>query len=146
MQVDFDDANVPSLLSIPLLGFRYDPSIYRNTRARILSSKNPHVRVQGIPSALFLLQGSSDCVVHLDPACELPNPLLQFYSGQHLKGIGSPHTPPNHVWPLAIAVQGLTARSTEERAEMLRTLLKMQCGNGLMHESGGWVAGWSSRQ
>ncbi|EFN57713.1 hypothetical protein CHLNCDRAFT_142936 [Chlorella variabilis] len=98
--VDFDDANVPSLLSIPLLGFRYDPSIYRNTRARILSSKNPH-----------------------------------FYSGQHLKGIGSPHTPPNHVWPLAIAVQGLTARSTEERAEMLRTLLKMQCGNGLMHES-----------
>ena len=41
------------------------------------------------------------------------------------------------VWPLALAVQGLTAEGLQERAEMLRTLLKMQCGNGLMHESGG---------
>lgn len=41
MQVDADDANVPSLLSIPLLGYRYDTEIYRTTRARILSNKNP---------------------------------------------------------------------------------------------------------
>jgi hypothetical protein len=61
---------------------------------------------------------------------------MQFYSGLELKGIGSPHTPPQNVWPLAIAVQALTATSLEERVEMFRTLLKMQCGNGLMHESG----------
>jgi uncharacterized protein len=38
---DFDDPNVPSLLSIPLLGFRYyDADIYANTRRRILSQRN----------------------------------------------------------------------------------------------------------
>lgn len=37
---DFDDANVPSLLSIPILGWsKYDPEVYRNTRARLLDPK-----------------------------------------------------------------------------------------------------------
>lgn len=43
-----------------------------------------------------------------------------------------------NVWPLALMVQGLTAHNATERAGLLRTLLKLQCGNGLMHESGGW--------
>jgi meiotically up-regulated gene 157 (Mug157) protein len=34
-----DDANVPSLLSIPYLGYPYDPEIYANTRNFILSRK-----------------------------------------------------------------------------------------------------------
>lgn len=39
----FDDPNIPSLLSIPLLGFpHYDAATYRNTRSRILSSANSH--------------------------------------------------------------------------------------------------------
>lgn len=38
-----DDANVPSLLSIPYIGFRgTDPEIYRNTREFILSRENPY--------------------------------------------------------------------------------------------------------
>jgi meiotically up-regulated gene 157 (Mug157) protein len=36
-----DDANVPSLLSIPYLGWDYDPEIYANTRRFILSPANP---------------------------------------------------------------------------------------------------------
>jgi meiotically up-regulated gene 157 (Mug157) protein len=33
---DFDDANVPSLLAIPVLGYKYyDPEIYQNTRRRL---------------------------------------------------------------------------------------------------------------
>ncbi|MFD1544317.1 glycoside hydrolase family 125 protein [Nonomuraea guangzhouensis] len=41
-----DDANVPSLLSIPYLGYRpaTDP-VYRNTRAFVLSPDNPHYAV-----------------------------------------------------------------------------------------------------
>ncbi len=39
----FDDANVPSLLSAPYLGFcSYDDEIYRNTRSFILSEDNPY--------------------------------------------------------------------------------------------------------
>lgn len=38
-----DDANVPSLLSIPYFGFRdADPEIYRNTRRFVLSRSNPY--------------------------------------------------------------------------------------------------------
>jgi meiotically up-regulated gene 157 (Mug157) protein len=36
-----DDANVPSLLSIPYLGYTYDPEIYANTRRFIFSPDNP---------------------------------------------------------------------------------------------------------
>lgn len=48
LQLDYDDANVPSLLSIPLLGYNYNPGIYAATRACILSSKNPLVCVHGM--------------------------------------------------------------------------------------------------
>ena len=38
-----DDANVPSLLSLPYLGFcTHDDAIYRNTRAFVLSLDNPY--------------------------------------------------------------------------------------------------------
>ena len=39
----FDDANMPSLLGIPLLGYQhYNREIYANTRAFILSNRNPY--------------------------------------------------------------------------------------------------------
>lgn len=63
--------------------------------------------------------------------------LVQYFSGQHLSGIGSSHTKQGQVWPMALIVQGLTASSAQERAQVLHMLLKTQCGNGLMHESGG---------
>lgn len=37
-----DDANVPSLLSTPLLGYQYDPKVYAATRAFALSPANPY--------------------------------------------------------------------------------------------------------
>lgn len=57
------------------------------------------------------------------------------YSGSAFSGLGSPHTPPQYVWPLALMVQGLTSSDPNEQAALLRVLLRMQCGNGLMHES-----------
>lgn len=99
---DFDDANVPSLLSIPLLGWhRYNRTVYENTRIRLLDAKHNSF----------------------------------FFSGSEIRGIGSPHTGQHRVWPLALAVQALTTWNPEERAELLRMMLKSQCGNGLMHES-----------
>jgi uncharacterized protein len=37
-----DDANMPSLLSTPLLGYPYDPAVYAATRKFVLSGANPY--------------------------------------------------------------------------------------------------------
>lgn len=96
-----DDANVPSLLSIPYLGYcsPTDP-IYRNTRRFVLSPDNPY-----------------------------------YFSGQVARGVGSPHTPPGYVWPLALAMQGMSATDPAEQQETLRMLVASSAGTGLMHES-----------
>lgn len=96
-----DDANMPSLLSIPLTGYTAaDDPTYLATRELVLSAENPY-----------------------------------FYSGSHGSGIGSPHTPERHVWPIALAVQGLTSTSMEEKQRLLRLLRDTDGGTGQMHES-----------
>ncbi|MBM7565134.1 glycoside hydrolase family 125 protein [Paenibacillus sacheonensis] len=96
-----DDANVPSLLSIPYLGYRpsEDP-IYRNTRAFVLSPANP-----------------------------------SYYSGTYGRGVGSPHTPPGHIWPIGLIMQGLTSTDPQEQESLIRTLAATTADTNFMHES-----------
>ena len=98
-----DDANIPSLLSLPYLGVcsELDP-IYVKTREFILSSSNPF-----------------------------------FYRGEVLTGLGSQHTPENQVWPLGIAMQGITSTSEIEIEECLKLLELSHAGTNQMHESVG---------
>lgn len=95
-----DDANMPSLLSLPLTGglAAGDP-LYLATRAFILSPENPF-----------------------------------FHEGSQAAGIGSPHTPPGYIWPIALAVQGLTTADRAEKLRMLQLLRDTTGGTGLMHE------------
>lgn len=62
-----------------------------------------------------------------------------YFKGAAFTGLGSPHTPHRYIWPLAHMVDALTTEPTPEgavhQAGLVRDLLKMQCGNGLMHES-----------
>jgi hypothetical protein len=58
-----------------------------------------------------------------------------YFSGSQLNGLGSPHTEPDFVWPLATAVDALTTANTTRHLELLGLLLKMSAGNGLVHES-----------
>jgi len=96
-----DDANVPSLLSIPYLGYRApDDPTYVATRAFVLSSANPFC-----------------------------------FSGTAATGVGSPHTPPRHVWPIALSMQALTAVDATEAETLIATLAATTAGTGLMHES-----------
>ncbi|MBC8160153.1 MAG: glycoside hydrolase family 125 protein, partial [Roseiflexaceae bacterium] len=96
-----DDANIPSLLALPYLGYcTEDDPIYRNTRAFVLSTANPY-----------------------------------FYQGRAARGIGSPHTSTQHIWPLALAMQGLTSTDQFERETMLELLARTDANTGLMHES-----------
>ena len=51
--LQYDDANMPSLLGIPLIGYRYyDVEAYANTRARILSKKNPYYYQGALPPSI----------------------------------------------------------------------------------------------
>ena len=96
-----DDANVPSLLSLPYLGYcSKDDPIYLETKRTILSDENPY-----------------------------------YFQGKYIKGIGSSHTPKNHVWPIALSIQGLVSNSKEEKEEILNLLTTVDAGTGMMHES-----------
>jgi len=95
-----DDANLPSLLSLPLSGWCSDDDpVYQATRRFVLSDANPH-----------------------------------YYSGTAASGVGSAHTPPHQIWPLAIATAGLTGEAGHVR-EALDLLSATTGGTGLMHES-----------
>jgi hypothetical protein len=96
-----DDANVPSLISMPYLGYcAKDDPVYLATRQFLLSDRNPF-----------------------------------HYRGKAAAGIGSPHTPKNHIWPIALCMQALTSTSREEKLSLLESLLRTDANTGLMHES-----------
>ncbi len=95
-----DDANVPSLLSIPYLGYRpVDDIVYQNTRAFVLSEHNPY-----------------------------------YFSGTAASGIGSPHTPTDYIWHIALCMQGLTSTNPSEIESILHVLSTTHASTGFMHE------------
>lgn len=96
-----DDANVPSLLSLPYLGaIKPNDPVYINTRKMILSSENPF-----------------------------------YFTGKAGKGIGSPHTGLDRIWPISLVIQGLTSNNEAEIKQCLQTLQQCHAGKGFMHES-----------
>lgn len=57
-----------------------------------------------------------------------------YYQGKFAAGNGSSHTPENYVWPIALAMQGLTTPDKAEKAEILDMLVATSAGTNLMHE------------
>lgn len=128
-----DDANVPSLLAMPLWGYSassasggarqhdrgdedhdYDV-VYRNTRAFVLSDRNPY-----------------------------------FAKGPVISAVGGPHLGPGKAWPMAAIVAGLTAYEPASGLEdpmaeverQLRMVLESTAGTGVVHET---VSSWNER-
>lgn len=95
-----DDANVPSLLSLPYLDYcpKDDPT-YLNTRRMILSERNPY-----------------------------------YYQGSCAQGIGSPHTPKNFIWHIALSIQGITSTDAAEQEALLDIFERSDAGTNLVHE------------
>lgn len=103
-----DDANVPSLMSIPYLDYDFDEQIYANTRRFILSDDNP-----------TYFKGTN------------------LMTGP-IEGYGSPHMTArirNNVWPMSLAMQALTSKDVEEKINLANQLVKATAGTGWMHES-----------
>jgi meiotically up-regulated gene 157 (Mug157) protein len=57
-----------------------------------------------------------------------------FYEGKYAKGIGSSHTPENYVWPIALAMEGVTTQDKAEKERILDSLVANDGGTHLMHE------------
>jgi meiotically up-regulated gene 157 (Mug157) protein len=58
-----------------------------------------------------------------------------WFRGRVGDGIGSPHTGPGHIWPVAVAIRGLTAVDDAERLDCIRLLAASHAGTHLAHES-----------
>lgn len=124
-----DDANVPSLLAMPLWNFTkpayglpglaedqpghgYE-EIYRNTRRFVLSKDNPY-----------------------------------FMRGPAISAVGGPHAGPGKAWPMAAVIAGITAYDPisglddveAEVEKQVQMVLDSTTGAGVLHES---VHSWS---
>ncbi len=59
-----------------------------------------------------------------------------FYAeGRFACGLGSPHTVKGRVWPIGLAMQGLTSSNRKEQHAILDTLANTTAGTFYMHES-----------
>ncbi|MGP5413513.1 glycoside hydrolase family 125 protein [Brachybacterium paraconglomeratum] len=80
------------------------------------------------------------CVAQDDPlylatrAAVLSRSNPYYYEGLYLEGVGSPHTPKDHVWPIALAVEGLTSAERGEKLRLLELMIRTDGGTGMMHE------------
>lgn len=57
-----------------------------------------------------------------------------YYKGTAAAGIGSPHTPVCYIWHIALAIQGLTSKTREEKRTMIEMLAETDGNTGMMHE------------
>jgi meiotically up-regulated gene 157 (Mug157) protein len=108
-----DDANVPSLLALPLLDKKFaDDPIYKNTRNYVLSSDNS------------------------DPTRKQPgrDHSPGFVQGTLGKGLGS-YNGPDQFWPMSLCTQILTSHDKNEIKEALDILKRSTSGTHFMHES-----------
>jgi hypothetical protein len=115
-RLEMDDANIPSLLALPLIGYcDADDPTYVATRTFVLSDRNPY-----------------------------------YYRGAVASGIGSPHTPRRHVWPIALATAALTSTNPADKRAAIDVLLATDAGTTRMHESfhvdrpNRWTRDWFS--
>ncbi len=102
-----DDANAPSLLSLPYLCPELVPAsdpIYQNTRRMLWSEDNP-----------YYFTGT--------------------LNGETVGGIGSPHTGLDNVWHMSIIMKGLTSTDRAEQRECIRLVTNTDGGTGFVHES-----------
>jgi uncharacterized protein len=96
-----DDANPPSLLSIPYFGYvPTSDAVYQTTRRFVLSARNPY-----------------------------------YYVGKYARGIGSPHTPRQYVWPLSLVMQALTSEDPAEIERVMGYIAASDIGDHRLHES-----------
>jgi hypothetical protein len=104
-----DDANVPSLLSAPYLGYcSVNDPVYQNTRHFLLSKENPTYEEGKIAKGI----GS-----YHTPSRDKNSPFKYW------------------IWPLSLVMQDFTSRSPQKQNSLLKMILSSDPGDHLLHES-----------
>ncbi len=129
-----DDANVPSLLSIPYLnyteGMSYflhsdfltlcyiaEEEVFQNTRKLIWSTDNTwFFSGQVWIYVLWKMQILS---------------INSYFFIQYAEGIGSSHTGRNMVWHMSMIMKGIISTSPSERAKLIRQLLNTDANTSM---------------
>jgi len=92
-----------------------------------------------VPSLLslgYLIPGISDDPVYKntrDYVLSPENPF--FFIGKAGEGIGGPHAGMDRIWPISIAIRGITSNDETEIKLCLYLLQRSNAGTGFMHES-----------
>ena len=58
-----------------------------------------------------------------------------FFKGKAGEGIGGPHVGVDYIWPISIAMRGLTSNDDKEIKYCLTMLQQTHAGTGYMHEA-----------
>lgn len=114
-----DDANYPSLLALPLMGFvKADDKVYQNTRKMLLSRiSNPYYlqgkQFQGIGGKRTRITGSLGQIADVE---------------------AGPHIGLSNAWPMSLLIQAQTSDDDEEIKGCIDFVLR-SAKLGLIHES-----------
>lgn len=58
-----------------------------------------------------------------------------FYIGEFWSGQGSPHTPKGYIWPISLALLGMTSNDQDKKRNLLYILANTTNGTNMIHES-----------
>ncbi|KAJ4459828.1 putative DUF1237 domain protein [Paratrimastix pyriformis] len=127
-----DDANVPSLLALPYMGFcsPQDP-IYLRTRALLLSAQNPYYFKGSVMEGIGGPHAVPMKVEHEQGLILVCVFIFMFYVTDECRGIVGL----GWVWPMSLILRGLTSTDDREIAACLATLRDTTDGKFFMHES-----------
>jgi len=111
-QILADDANMPNLLWMPLIGYEDPRSLYPATRKFILSNQNKwYFRSMGIMG----LEGLGS-----------PHHSFGLRSGSPCNG--------DCIWHLGLVMQGMTANDKTEKRKCMQEILASDAATNLLHE------------
>jgi len=136
-----DDANVPSLLAMPL--WNYSTSAFPGAKSDREHTASRSNETRGLNHDYDLVYRNTREFVLSDA-----NPY--FAKGPIISAVGGPHLGPGKAWPMAAIVAGLTAFEPAlglddpiaEAGRQLRMVLESTSGMGVVHET---VSSWDDR-
>jgi meiotically up-regulated gene 157 (Mug157) protein len=115
------------------------PNLFSCTESQLKTKGNPNcVFARKIPHIGQFLANQMHRKIENDQAIANStnsSRTTYYFAGKAARGIGSPHTPDQYIWPISLCMQGLTATSRDEQLAVLEILISTDAGTGLMHES-----------